>query len=122
MTLLFKMAVVTIAVTSPVQAFTGEHIIASCSKVPPPVTNPESVKPMLDYAQCIGFVMGISKMATQIQDQLGKNAYCIPNGRNVSTKELLDIYTQWLQANPTVLERPAEVSFITAMEKLFPCT
>ena len=50
-TLLCKISLLTIIVTSPVRAFTDEHIIASFSKVPAPVTNHESVKPMLDYAQ-----------------------------------------------------------------------
>ncbi len=100
---------------SPACAYSGNNVLDSCPNAPPPITNPDSVPPMLDYAQCIGYLMGMNDMAVILQQVLEKKAYCMPGENGIKTRELILVFTQWLTEHPTELNKPAQVLFLKAI-------
>ncbi|WP_208347863.1 Rap1a/Tai family immunity protein [Pseudaestuariivita rosea] len=91
-----------------------------------------------DNGFCFGYVFGVNDggmytalnvvqqadggqepLQNTVQDLTTVLGYCTPN--TVAAQQMVDVFVSYLEDNPQVRHRPAQILFTQAMTEAFPC-
>lgn len=110
LTIIFPMLLLPKVALADTDSFSGNYWYEIC------LSNEQGSKGM-----CLGYVMGLiqlENLKNVLSNNIGK-IYCSPE--NVTNRQAIDIFLNYLKNNPTTRNGPAPMLFELAMMQSFPC-